>query len=175
MISDRNWKTIRHVFKRSLLSSFHYAVASVNKDGSPHVTPIGSLFLGKERTGFYFERFPKGLPSNLKHNQQVCIMAVNTGLLFWIKAIFLGKFRVPPGVRLVGTAGERRPATAEEVALFHKRIRSVLPILGKLVGGLRGYKLLWGDLKEVREIRFTSFEPIQFGAMTRGMWDVKET
>ena len=44
----KHWKTIQTLFEHSR-SSLHYAVATVNADGFPHITPIGLLFLrGKE-------------------------------------------------------------------------------------------------------------------------------
>ncbi len=175
MIDEKDWEIIRNLFRASVISSYHYAIASVNEDGSPHVTPIGSLFLGENRTGFYFEKFPKKLPSNLKHNQQVCVLAVNSGLWFWLRALRHGSFRTPPGVRLVGIAGDRRPATDEEIKSFQHRLKQLLPLLADLLTKSKGYELLWGNLKYVREIHFTAFEPIEFGSMSIGLWEGGET
>lgn len=169
MISENDWETITRVFRKALVGSYHYAIASVNEDGSPHVTPIGSLFLREDKTGFYFEKFPKKLPHNLKYNQNVCILAVNSKLLFWLRTLLRGEFFTPPGIRLIGTMGERRRATEEEVKLFLNRLKSLLPLFSGLVTKSKGYKLLWGDLKYVREIQFTSFETIEFGSMTSGL------
>ena len=61
---DEQWQTAWALVKRSFRSSLHYAFASVNADGTPHVTPIGSLLLKEEEpSGFYFELFTTGLYS----------------------------------------------------------------------------------------------------------------
>src|ERR1700724_845622 len=63
---DEQWESAWALVNRSFRSSLHYAFASVNADGTPHVTPIGSLMLRHdEPTGFYFELFTKQLPHNL--------------------------------------------------------------------------------------------------------------
>ena len=56
-----HWKDVKALFKESFKSSFHYAIATVNEDGEPHVTPIGSLILGKPGHGLYFEEFSRQL------------------------------------------------------------------------------------------------------------------
>ena len=54
----KHWETIRAVFEEGFKSCSHFAVATVNEDGSPHVTPIGALILREDQTGFYFEENP---------------------------------------------------------------------------------------------------------------------
>ena len=41
MTIEAQWPQIKKLFKRSFTSSLHFAMASVNKQGEPHVTPIG--------------------------------------------------------------------------------------------------------------------------------------
>ena len=41
------WRTAKSVVNRARASSLHCAVASIDTDGSPHVTPIGSVMLGE--------------------------------------------------------------------------------------------------------------------------------
>ena len=53
----QHWKTIQAIFQECRGSSTHFAVATVSKDGSPQVTPIGALFLRDDQTGFYFDEF----------------------------------------------------------------------------------------------------------------------
>ncbi len=158
---EKDWNEIRKVFEEGLKTSHHYAVATVNPDGSPHVTPIGSLMLDDDCKGVYCEEFPKNMPRNLAHDQRVCVMALNNGLLFWLKSLFTGRFKKPVGVRLMGVAGKRREATPEESARWMKRVRPFR--------GLKGHDLLWKNLKHVREIHFDSCEPIRMGKMTRGL------
>ena len=45
MQMKENWADIKKLFGQAFRSSFHYALATVNEDGEPHVTPIGSLIL----------------------------------------------------------------------------------------------------------------------------------
>lgn len=157
-----NWPEIKSLFRQSFRSSFHCALATVNDSGEPHVTPIGSLILDIPGHGFYFEEFPRQLPRNLQGNRQVCVLAVNSGRWFWLKALFLGRFSTPPAIRLRGQVGELREATAEELALWHRRIRSLR--------ASRGYALIWKDMRMVRDIEFTSVEPVLIGEMTRQVW-----
>ena len=156
---DKHWETIRSVFEEGYKSCVHFAVATVNEDGSPHITPIGALILRSNQTGFYFEENPKKMPRNLKRNPRVCVLAVNADKLFWGKSLLEGKFATPPAVRLAGTVGELRDATADEVAAWQEKIA--------IAKGTKGYKLLWGKFAQVRDITFDSFEPVELGEMTR--------
>jgi hypothetical protein len=157
-----HWETIRAVFEEGFKSCVHFAVATVNKGGSPHVTPIGALILREDRTGFYFEENPTRMPRNLKRNPRVCILAVNADKSFWGKSLLEGKFSSPPAVRLLGKVGELREATTDEVAAWQKKIA--------LAKGTKGYKLLWEKFAKVRDISFDSFEPVDVGEMTSGLW-----
>ena len=158
----RHWNKIRKVFKDSFNSSFHYSIATVGEAGSPHVTPIGSLFLGDDLKGFYFEEYVSALAKNLRHNKRVCVLAVNSSKVSLLKTLLLGKMTAPPGVRLMGTASEKREATPQELNLFKKRF-------GKY-RMFKGYDKLWGRLRYVREIHFDAFEPVRIGTMTRDLW-----
>jgi hypothetical protein len=157
-----HWERIRKVFRDAFRSSLHYAVATVNEDGTPHITPIGSIVLQDGNRGFYCEEYPRKLPRNLKVNQRVCILAVNSSKWYWVKSLFLGKFSSPPGVRLMGRAGERRKATDEEMGAWLRRIRPLR--------WFKGYDLLWSNMHYIREITFDAFEPIQSGKMTKDLW-----
>jgi uncharacterized protein len=148
-IKDQHWKIIRELFNTSYNTTFHFSLGTVAVDGSPHITPIGSMILRDDKTGFYFEGFSQEIPKNVKLNHRVCVMAVNTGKLFWLKSIIKGRFRTPPGVRLYGKAGEKRKSPADEMAKWQKRIKSLRKF--------KGYDLLWGDLKYVRDISSRRF------------------
>jgi len=158
----KHWEIIRAIFEEAYKSCSHFAVATVNEDGSPHVTPIGALILRDNQTGFYFEENPKRMPSNLNRNPRVCILAVNADRLFWGKALIEGRFATPPAVRLSGTAGELRKATADEVAAWQEKVA--------IAKSTKGYKLLWEKMAKVRDIAFDSFEPVLMGVMTDGIW-----
>lgn len=160
-LDNARWDRIRQVFRDAFTSSFHFSIATINEDGSPHVTPVGSLILRDDRTGFYFEAYAAGLSRNLKRDKRICVMAVNTNKWAMIKSFFLGRFITPPGVRLIGTAGELREATPEEQAIFRKRVRKYRMF--------KAHDLLWARLKHVRDVRFHAYEPIRIGALTRGL------
>jgi len=154
-----NWKEIRGIFKRSFTSSFHYALATVNADGTPHVTPIGSLLLDREEArGVYFEIFTSRTRKNVEANPNICVLAVNSAMGFWLKSLMKGKFVEPPGARLYGKAGPRRLATPEEIAHWHRRTG--------FLRRLKGYDMLWGNLTYVREVAFTRYEPVLMGRMS---------
>jgi predicted pyridoxine 5'-phosphate oxidase superfamily flavin-nucleotide-binding protein len=160
-LDDRQWVQIRKIFQDAFNSSFHFSIATVNKDGSPHVTPIGSLMLRDDRTGFYFEEYVTNLSRNVQHNKRVCVMAVNSSKWRLLKSFFFGKFLAPPGVRLMGTVTDRREATPQELELFQKRVKNYRMF--------KGHKKLWSRLRHVRDIHFDSYEPIRIGALTRGL------
>ena len=162
-ITGHHWKNIRRLFDDTFNTSFHYAFATVKEDGSPHVTPVGSLILDDDRKGFYFEEYLSAMPRNLKHNARVCILAVHTSKWRFFISLFRGKFSSPPAVRLMGKVGEKREATPEELRKFRSRINKYRMF--------KGYNLLWSKLRHVREIEFDSFEPVRAGAMTQGLWE----
>jgi len=152
---SNHWETIRGIFEEAYKSCLHFAVATVNDDGTPPVTPIGALFLRADQTGFYFDEYPSKMPENLRRNPRVCILAVNADKLFWVKSLMDGKFSAPPAVRLMGTVGELREATSEEIAAWQERIA--------LAKGLKGYHLMWERMGRVRDIRFEAFKPVYLG------------
>lgn len=160
---NENWREVKMLFRDSFRSSFHYSIATVTENGEPHVTPIGSLILGRPGEGFYFEKFTRYLPKNLRQNSRVCVLAVNSSRWFWIKSLFGGKFALPPAVRLHGTAQELRPATEHEKALWQKRVSSVR--------FAKGHKVMWSEMNMVRAIKFDRIEPVHIGEMTHGLWN----
>ncbi len=159
---QEHWPEIKSVFQNAQTTSRHCAIATVNEDGSPHITPIGSLFLRDNCTGYFFEEYSQKMADNFKSNNRICILAINSGIRYWYQSIFLGRFPSPPGVRLNGTVGQRRKGTEEEIASFQKRVR--------FARNLKGYKLIWKNMKHVREISFHSFEPVTASKMTRHLW-----
>ena len=156
------WETVRKVFDEGFKSSFNFALASTGRDGTPHITPIGSLILRDDCTGFYCEEFPSRLPENLKYNPRICVMAINADKVFWGRALMEGKFLTAPGVRLYGTAGEAREGTQEEIEAWQKKV--------SFARALKGYKIMWENMHVVREIKFDSFEPVRLREMTDGLW-----
>jgi hypothetical protein len=158
-----NWTDIQRLFGQAFKSSFHYALATVNEKGEPHVTPIGSLILCEPGHGYYFEEFPQQLPRNLGKNKQVCVLAVNSSRWFWVKSLFGGRFASPPAMRLYGTVGDLREATENEIESWHRRVRTVR--------SSKGYSLMWKNMKKVRDITFSRVEPVHMGKMTHDVWD----
>jgi hypothetical protein len=158
-----HWREIRSVFNAAFASSFHFAIATVGANGEPHVTPIGSVVLTEPGRGFYFEEFPTHLPRNLRHDPRVSILGVNSSRSFWLRALLFGRFPSPPAIRLQGrVVGEPREATASELALWQRRVRPLRR--------LRGYALLWGRLRRVRDLEIDTAEPVLLGPMTEGLW-----
>jgi hypothetical protein len=157
-----HWETIQMVFQQSLKSSLHYAIATVNTDGSPHVTPIGALFLRENKTGFFFDLFSVNMSSNLERDQRVSVLAVNSDVSYWQESFLIGRCETPPAVRLMGTVGSKREATEEEVTMWRKHV--------EFARGMKGYDLLWGDMRFVRDIDFDAFEPVRMGKMTQALW-----
>ena len=163
---QQHWQTIRKIVNRALESNSFCSVATVSPDGFPHVSPIGSLILGEAGTAVYFEEYARNTRRNLDRDQRICVLAVTGGFLYTLKALFKGRFDSPPGVRLMGRAGARRVASDEEMKQWLARI--------KPFRRLKGYDLLWKDMRYVREVTFETFEPLRLGAMCRGLWEDEE-
>lgn len=158
-----NWESIQTLFTEAFKSCSHFSVATVNEDGTPHVTPIGGLILRDDQTGFYFDEFPQKMTANIARNPRVCIMAVNADKTFWGMSLVEGKFTSAPSARLLGTASRKaRQATSEETAAWHSRVA--------IAKGTKGYDILWAKMAKVRDIEFDAFEPANLGAMTEGLW-----
>lgn len=155
----KNWNKIRAHFRICIKRNMHVAIASVNESGLPTITPIGSLFLNEDHTGFYFEKFASKLNKNSKTNKNICILGVNTGKWFWIKSLFKGKFSAYPAVKLYGELGEKRDANPKEFRAFQRRVRSTKK--------LKGHQYLWNDMSQIREIKFTHAEKINLGSMIK--------
>jgi hypothetical protein len=155
---NTNWDRIRKHFNKSFSSNFYISVASVGSENNPTTTPIGSLFLNDDQTGFYFEKFPSKLQEHAKVNPKVCLLGVNSGWLFWIKSLFIEKFSDFPAIKLYGELGEKRKATEKEISRLNRRM--------KITNGLKGNTYLWKKMEFVREIKFTKAEKINFGKMT---------
>jgi hypothetical protein len=152
------WKKIRAHFTTSFSSSLHVSIASVDADNQPTVTPIGTLFLNKNQTGFYFEKFTFQLPRNAKTNKNVCVLAVNSSKWFWLKSLFKGKFIGEPAIKLYGQFGEKRKATDAEIHALKRRMR--------FTSRLKGHHILWDDMNYIREINFSKAEKMEIGKMT---------
>ncbi|MBX7218806.1 MAG: pyridoxamine 5'-phosphate oxidase family protein [Blastocatellia bacterium] len=159
---EARWPQLQRLFREAFQSSLHFSIASVTDDGTPHITPIGSLILTEPGKGLYFEIFTTHMPHNFKTRKRVCVMAVNSSRWLWLTALWRGKFAAPPAVRLLGTVGERRLATEAEKARWQRRVR--------MAKWLKGYELLWGRLDYVREITFDTVKPVSMGALTSDGW-----
>lgn len=163
---ENSWDEITRIVDKSFLSSHYFSVATITDDGAPHLTPIGSLMLGENNRGILFEKYSVNMGNNIKVNNKICIMGINASLMTILKGVIFKKLREPLGVRLWGVAGERRKATTEEIESLHRRIQSALPVFGKVIRHLNGYKILWGDMKYVRDIEFNKFDHVKFGKKT---------
>lgn len=160
MQSIPNWPAIRRHFNRAIQGNLHVSVASITHDNTPTVTPVGSMFLNSDQTGFYFEKYVSKLPKNVETHPHICVLAVDSGKWFWFKSLFNNRFVKSPGIKLYGTLGIRRKPTDIEISRWKRR--------SKYTSFLKGHKTLWGDdmLAAVREIKFERAEWINLGKMT---------
>ena len=161
MITDDKWQLVRSIFNQAFGSCLHYAMATVNEDGSPHVTPIGALILREDRTGYFFDEYCTGTRDNLSRNPRACFLAVNADKVFWGKSLADGKFASPPAVRLNGTVKGLREATKDEIAAWQSHIA--------FARGTRGYEVMWSRMHVVRDVLFDSLEPVEIADMTGGL------
>ena len=151
------WSDVEEMLSRSPSLS----IATVNADGSPHITPIGSLFTAGEGRCFYFEKLPKGLRENLDREGRFTLLLQRGGLLYWLKALIKGRFGTMPALRLSGTAGPRRTCTPEEKKQFDGRFGQF--------AFTRGYGILWKNMETVRDLTVESIAPVDLRSMTEGL------
>jgi uncharacterized protein len=158
------WRTAKAVVHRTRASSLHCAIASIDADGSPHVTPIGSVMLGDPGRAVYLDVFNVALGRNLDRDPHCAILAVDSRKLTWARALLSGRFDAPPGVRLVGTVGPARDATSTEVERFRRAVRAAMPT--------RGGRRMWGNPGRLRarDVSVTGIVPVTIPAMTRNLW-----
>lgn len=159
-----HWPWIVRHFEKGLKRSIFYTFATVNADGSPHLAPYASLVLNDDCTGYYSDVFPNRMSRNLADDARVCIMAVDCGMWYWLKGLVLGRFDHWPGIRLYGTVDKSREARPGEVERWMVRVRRFKPF--------KGYNLMWKGIHTVRDIRFTRYEPVRVGPMTRHLGTV---
>jgi len=159
---EANWQSIRRVFTQSFRSSLHFSMATVTTDGLPHVTPVGSLMLREPGRAIYFEEFTQRMPLHFRDNQNVCVLAVRSSLTFWLWSLFRGGFKSPPAIRLHGTVGAPRAATADEIRAWQRRV-------GRL-RFTRGHRMIWANMRTVRDVYLTRADGIHIGEMTRECW-----
>ncbi len=133
------------------------AIASVGAGGAPTVTPIGTVFVRDDGTGFYFDQYAEHLAENLDRDPRVCVMAVDNGPVFWLRSLLAGRFRKSIGVRLYGTAGPRREGTAEELGAVRRRVR--------LTQWTKGGRMLWSDFSRVRDLTFSEARFVRYPVM----------
>jgi uncharacterized protein len=105
---------------------------------------VGTVFLRDDSTGFYFDQYTSALGRNIDADPRVCLMAVDTGRVFWLRSLITRRFITPPAVRLFGTAGPLRSATRLELEQVRRSVRKTQ--------WSKGGKRLWSDVSHVRDV-----------------------
>ena len=93
-----------------------------------------------------------------ENNRNICVLAVNSNIWFWLKSLFIGEFKNYPAIKLYGQLGDKRKATDIEIKRLNSRMKSTK--------GFKGNSYLWGKMEYVRDISFTRAEKINLGDMT---------
>ncbi|MEN3220921.1 pyridoxamine 5'-phosphate oxidase family protein [Mycolicibacterium porcinum] len=161
-LDETHWAAIKEIIGRAKKSSLHCAIASTDIDGGPHITPVGTVFLRDDRTGFYFDQYTSALARNVDRDPRVCVMAVDTGRLFWFRSLLGGRFGAPPAVRLYGTVSAARPASSPELEQVRNSVRATQR--------LKGGRMLWSDFSQVRDVTFDGFRPVRYPVMMSHLW-----
>lgn len=161
-IDTETWSRARQIVRAGLRSSLHCSIASVNPDGTPHVTPIGSVMLAADLgRGIYLDIFNARLARNINANPAVCVLAVDSRKRTWLRALLTGHFKTPPGMQLIGTVAPRREATDSEIRRFQ---RAVKPLLNT-----KGGRALWQHERVfVRDLSLHSIRDLRLGTVTAG-------
>ncbi|WP_291327897.1 DUF2867 domain-containing protein [Desulfovibrio sp. UCD-KL4C] len=153
MQSEISWPEVTALFNQA----HHASVATVDADGYPRITPIGSIIFSGEGRGYYFEKFPKSMRSNLDRDPRMTIMGVAPSFAFWLGVLWRGKFKSQPAIRLVCEAGARRKATPEELEAWLSKVRPFRH--------LKGHSLLWKEMSMLREFKVIRVESVELGKM----------
>lgn len=156
-INDQEWRHIRKVVNDAHKAAMHCSIATVDAQLQPTITPIGTLFLRENQTGFFFDTYSEFFKENFPQNNKACIQAVNSSRLFWLKSLFKGEFSNYPGVRLYVEIDELRPANKEELAQIAQRIQSLK--------WTKGSRLIWSDFTQVRDFSVHSFRWVKYPKM----------
>ena len=160
-IDSEIWSRARRIVHRGLRSSLHGAVASVDGDGHPHVTPIGSLMLQREPgRAVYFDVLNARLARNVDADPRVTILVVDSSRRTWARGMLRGRFDPPPGVQLRAIVGSRRAAAPAELARF----RDAVGPLARTRGG----RALWADVRHARDVQIEAIRWVRLGSLTSG-------
>lgn len=149
------WADIRALRERALFA----AIATVDEDGLPHVTPVGSVFLHPhEPRGYYHPLMVKALRRNLRERRRFSLLFVDPAARTWLPALVKGRFDRLVAARLTGYAdGAPRRATDAEVARWRKLVRPLR--------WTRGHDLMWSKVALTQELVFEGYRPVSFGPM----------
>lgn len=156
-MNNQEWQHIRKVVNDAQKAAMHCSIATVDVQLQPTISPIGTLFLRENKTGFFFDTYTESLQQNLPQNSKACIQAVNSSRLFWLKSLFKGEFSDYPGVRLYVEIGDLRLANAEELAQISRRIQ--------ILKWTKGSQLIWSDFIHVRDFTVQSFRWVKYPKM----------
>jgi len=154
-ITEDKWKEIVKYYGGFKKISM---IGSVNSAGQPNVTPVGAIVLKEDSSGYYFDIFTKELANNLEQNKNICVLFAETSGLFWFRSLFANQCKKPPGIKLIGSAGNKRKATEEEIKVLTSKTKSL-----KL---LKGHDTIFGNLSYVRDIEFTDYFTLNIGKMS---------
>ncbi len=149
-----DWKKVRRFVRGRV-----YCTAAVLDGENVRLFPIGSLRVFGEGEGAYFELFAKPTPEGVK----IDFLAVDLSPWFWFVSLLRGRFSHPPALRLRGVVGSRRDATLEEQNRWQRRVGLLL----KTPGG----QAMWSRAGKVRQLQFTSVQPVSIGTMTKHLKD----
>lgn len=154
----QHWRTARELMARCPA----LAVASTSPDGTPNVTPVGSMSFDSQGRGVCLDINFDQLARNVEHNPVVSLLGLRMSPGLWLKAMLNGRFPSPPAVRVTAEMGPRRPATAAEQQRWRRRV--------KRFKWFRGHDLLWGKLDHARDVTAQRIVPVRMGAMTDGLF-----
>lgn len=149
----KNIDCLKTLVKRSMYCS----VSIITKEGFPHSSPIGSVFIEDKYSGYFIELFSKSINDN--SSKYASILAVNTSVKYWIKSLYQGKFSSHPAIRILVELEEARDISEKEKNRFLRRV--------KILKYLKGYELLWSQARFVRPFSIKKTIPVKLGAMTK--------
>ena len=159
-MKTEEWQHICKVVKDAQRAAMHCSVATVDEQLQPTITPIGTLFLRENQSGFFFDTYTDSFKQNLPQNNKACIQAINSSRLFWLKSLLKGQFGDYPGIRLYVEIGDLRPATQQERLQISQRIQ--------VLKWSKGSQLIWSDFSQVRDFTVHAHRWVKYPKMMPG-------
>ena len=160
-IEQAHWDQLKPLAGRVIGSSLHFAISTINPDGTPHVTPIGSLILTDPGKAYFFRGIHTKVTEEPGQRQSGCCSGRDIEFSPMAAIPHNGSFQVSTRVSAAWQGRRASRIDAGRKSRWRRRVR--------LLKWTRGNDVLWGNLETVRELHFHSVAAVEMGRMTANL------